>query len=446
MVEIKEDRQLMIECALNSPRTQTAFGPLCALGHFLTKEGVLKPLCSVRIAQKTVKHSPQEKLLDALMAILSGCSALYEMNVRVRPDVPLQRAFGRECVADQSTISKTLNAFTKETVSELREAIEAIQREHCAVFSHDFEAGMLILEVDLTGLRASRRAEGSTKGYFSGERNTTGRQLVRVSTPQYGEVLFEKLYPGNTNSCEVLKQTLTQVERFLELKERERKRTLIRIDGGFGTDDNLNWLCWRGYEFIAKGYGGTRAKKLASSVPEEGWREGPTKGQQLGIPTLAPRYARKTKTILRRWFDGKGKVHNDYLLSTLTELSAEEIAKLYDGRGAMEVDIKGDKRGLGIEKRRKKSFHAQEALVLLAQLAHNLITCFKRWFLEGTSAAKLGMERLITEVMAMPAEVLVRRRGKRLRLKLPNLHPWAKAVAEGIGAHFPRDGWRTIWR
>jgi hypothetical protein len=39
----------------------------------------------------------------------------------------------------------------------------------------------------------------------------------------------------------------------------------------------------------------------------------------------------------------------------------------------METDIKGDKRGLGIEKRRKKSFHAQEALVLLAQLSHNLL-------------------------------------------------------------------------
>jgi hypothetical protein len=145
--------------------------------------------------------------------------------------------------------------------------------------------------------------------------------------------------------------------------------------------------------------------------------------------------------------DGKGKkVHNDYLVSTLFELSADEIAKLYDGRAAMEVDIKGDKRGLGIEKRRKKSFHAQEALVLLAQLSHNLIVWFKRWFLGGTSAAKLGTERLIREVMAMPAEARVGRSSKKLRLKLPELHPWAKAVAQGLRARSPRNGWRTIWR
>ena len=60
---------------------------------------------------------------------------------------------------------------------------------------------------------------------------------------------------------------------------------------------------------------------------------------------------------------GRANFHKDYLVSTLFELSASQIAKLYDGRGGMEVEIKGDKRGLGIEKRRKKSFHAQEALV-----------------------------------------------------------------------------------
>jgi hypothetical protein len=437
----------MIECKLVSSKRQTAFGPLCALGHYLTKEKVLEPLSDVQIAQKTVVHSPQEKLLDALMGILCGCSTLYEINCRVRPDLPLQRAFGRDRCADQSTISKTLNSFTQETVRQLREAMEAIGRRHSALFSHDyFEGEMLIVEVDLTGLRASKRAEFSTKGYFCGERNTTGRQLVRVSAPQYDELIFEKLYPGNTNSCEVLKETMKEVERILGSDRATRRRTLVRLDGGFGTDANLNWLLWRGYQIVAKGYGGTRAGKLAASVPEEGWREGPTDGQQLGVPAMAHRYARKTKTVLRRWFDEKGKLYKDYLVTTLLELSADEIAKLYDGRGGMEADIKGDKRGLAIEKRRKKSFHAQEALVLLAQLAHNLLAWFKKWFLEGTNAAKLGVERLVRDVLAMPAEVRVRGRSQKVRLRLPTLHPWAKAFARGVGVRFPCNGWRTIWR
>lgn len=198
---------------------------------------------------------------------------------------------------------------------------------------------MLVLEVDLTGLTASAKAEGSEKGYFPNKRNKRGRQLARVIAPQYGEVLYEKLYWGKTNASEVLKETIKEVERILTVLAEEpekRKRTLIRIDGGFGTDENLNWLCWRGYQFIAKGYSGKRAKKVAKSVPEENWREGPTSGQELGKPTEPHRYARKTITVARRWQDEKGKSHQDLLITTLVELSSsnEEVAKLYDQRGA----------------------------------------------------------------------------------------------------------------
>ena len=111
---------------------------------------------------------------------------------------------------------------------------------------------------------------------------------MRVITPEYGEVLFEKLSAGNTNSCEVLKEAMSEAERILGLDEKKRKRTLVRLDGGFGTDSNLEWLIGRGYEFIAKGYGGRRANKLAKSVPQESWMEGPTEGQLLGVPTEHP--------------------------------------------------------------------------------------------------------------------------------------------------------------
>jgi len=112
----------MIKCDLNQGKRQTAYGPLCALGHYLTQKRILKPLEQVHIPQKTVKHSPTEKLVDALIGILAGCSALYQLNVKVRHDRPLQQAFGREQCADQSTVADTLNAFTAETVAQLRKA------------------------------------------------------------------------------------------------------------------------------------------------------------------------------------------------------------------------------------------------------------------------------------------------------------------------------------
>jgi hypothetical protein len=238
-------------------------------------------------------------------------------------------------------------------VRQLREAIESIQRRHCAVFSHDFESEMLVLEVDLTGLKASKKAELSTKGYFSGSRNTTGRQLLRVSAPRYGEVIFEKLYPGNTNSCEVLKRTMMEVERFLEVGRKERGRTLIRLDGGFGTDSNLNWLIWRGYEFVAKrATGEGEHPSWPRACLKGAGMKAPLKVNGSGCPpvpiSLRSQDEDRREALVRR----EGQLPQGLpRVSTLFELSAERIAKLYDGRGGMEVDIKGDKSG-GLGSRR----------------------------------------------------------------------------------------------
>ena len=97
-------------------------------------------------------------------------------------------AFGRERVAEQSTIQRTLKAFTEENVCQLREAVEAIGRRYSRLPSHPlYERQMLILEVDLTGSEGLKEGRGlSTKGYFSGSPNATGRQLVRAIAPTTG--------------------------------------------------------------------------------------------------------------------------------------------------------------------------------------------------------------------------------------------------------------------
>ena len=73
----------------------------------------------------------------------------------------------------------------------------------------------------------------------------------------------------------------------------------------------------------------------------------------------------------------------------------------------------------------------------MAQLAHNPLAYFKEWLLGGTEAKKLGVERLVREVLAMPAEARMGRKGTKLSLKVPELHPWAKALVCGVEARFP---------
>ncbi len=52
----------------------------------------------------------------------------------------------------------------------------------------------------------------------------------------------------------------------------------------------------------------------------------------------------------------------------------------YDQRGGgIETSLKGDKQGLGLTKRSKKRFEAQQMVVLLGSLAHNVVVWARRW-------------------------------------------------------------------
>lgn len=73
-------------------RLFTARSTLAALGIKIRSLNILDTISEqVKIRQKTIKHTPLEKLTDALIAILSGAHGLCEVNTRVRSDQALQR-------------------------------------------------------------------------------------------------------------------------------------------------------------------------------------------------------------------------------------------------------------------------------------------------------------------------------------------------------------------
>jgi len=159
---------------------------LAALGYFLQQQDFFAPLREhVELGCKTVLHEPHQKLLDAVVSMLADCSSLKQINTRLRPDTALAAAWGREAFADQSTISRGLDAFTPTTVAQLRTAVERLYLREGRVLSHPFEQELLFLDIDLTGLPAGRRAEASTQGYVSGKKppRASARSGQRPAVP-----------------------------------------------------------------------------------------------------------------------------------------------------------------------------------------------------------------------------------------------------------------------
>lgn len=292
---------------------------LVAIGIQLRRLRLLEPISQkVRIAQKTVKFSPAEKLTDALITILAGAHGLVEANKRVRPDPGLQQAFGRSGCAEQSVIQDTLDACTADNVQQMEEALALIYRQHSQGYRHPYEREWQLLEVDLTGRPCGPKAAFATPGYFSRQRNRRGRQVGYVMATRYGEVVVEQVFAGKEQLNAALRPLVEAAERVLELDEAKRRRSILRIDAGGGSVEQVNWLLERGYHLHGKDYSTKRAEKLAASVQE--WFTDPEDpNREFGWVTLLTEglYVRPVRRIAVRCRKKNGQWGVGVILSTL---------------------------------------------------------------------------------------------------------------------------------
>ncbi len=144
----------------------TQYAPLCVVGHLLRAYHIVDPLLNfAQIKQKNRTHTPGEKLLDAFLLILAGYPSLYLLNKHLRPDPFLATAWQRRQLAEQSSIARTLDAFTEQSLLALRTISWQFWQQHSRLRSHDWRTPIL-LDLDLSPLLASAQAEASTKGYL----------------------------------------------------------------------------------------------------------------------------------------------------------------------------------------------------------------------------------------------------------------------------------------
>src|SRR5215216_1861938 len=390
----------------------------------------------VKIKQKSIKHTPVEKLYDAFIAILAGAHGLSEVNTLLRSDPALQRSFGRSSCAEQSVVQRTLDACTQENVTQMQQALDTIFRAHSQAFRHGYRTEFLLLDVDMTGMPCGPKAELSAKGYFAKAGIRYGRQLGRVVATRYEEVVTDRLFGGGVQLNRALRPLIEAAEQTLESSYYRRQRTVLRIDAGGGSLDDVNWCLARGYQVHCKDVSSRRAEAWATTVQE--WFDDPQHpGRQLGwlVPEESLDYVRPVRRLAVRWQKRNGQVRHALLISTLEpgdvlrllgrpahdvyqpELVALAYAEFYDKRGGtIEIEIKEDKQGFGMTKRRKKRGAAQAMVVLLNQLAHNVLVWARRWL--SASAPKLsryGVLRMVRDLLSVSGMVEIN--GKRNSVK-----------------------------
>jgi hypothetical protein len=190
--------------------------------------------------------------------------------------------------------------------------------------------------------------------------------------------------------------------------------------------------------------------RLAKSVTD--WYADPQQPErQFGwVTEAADAYVRPVKRIAVRCRKPDGMFAYGVLISALSAQQAltqtgqslcllEDPAAVllayvtfYDQRGGgVETSFKGDKQGLGLGKRSKKRFEAQQMLMLLGSLAHNVIVWARHW-LTSPTLHHYGAVRMVRDVFHISGFLLIDACGQVVQIVLNQAAPLASALVDPL--------------
>ena len=274
--------------------------------------------------------------------------------------------------------------------------------------------------------------------------------MGRVLATRYGEIVVDRLFDGKTQLTRALQPLILAAEATLQVDEDKRRRTIVRVDAGGGSLKDVNWLLARGYLLHGKDYSGQQAKCLAKSVVD--WYTDPHQPErQFGwVSETTEAYVRPVRRIAVRCRQQDGQFAYGVLLSALSAqhvltLTGQSLCLLedpaavllayvsfYDQRGGgVETSFKGDKGGLGIGKRSKKRFAAQQMVMLLGSLAHNVIVWARSW-LACPALHHYGTVRMVRDVLHISGFLLIDACGQVTQIVLNQATPLAPALVHPL--------------
>lgn len=160
---------MTIEIGFTDELCNTQYAPLAMLIAHYQQNQVWQPLAKVQIGMKTRDFSAQDKLKQVLVSILSGCETFLDINSQLKHELVLAQACGWSRFADQSNLSRSMDALTQMNIEQLRAAVKEIWYPNSHLRHHDWR-GFLWLDFDLSGLTCGKLAEQGQKGYFSGKK------------------------------------------------------------------------------------------------------------------------------------------------------------------------------------------------------------------------------------------------------------------------------------
>lgn len=189
---------------------QTQHGFLVAWGQFAQEKGLVEQIEAVKLRQKNYHHRPQTKVLEFLVAILSGLKQLQEISLAAHPldkDQAVAEAWGQPAWADYSGVSRTMSSLSWEEAQAIVAELEAFSQPFLQTELDllQTQKKRLTLDGDLTGIAVSNTSTTYPNAAFGhmDDEIQLGYQagVVSLLTETYGRLwLSGTHHPGDTVS------------------------------------------------------------------------------------------------------------------------------------------------------------------------------------------------------------------------------------------------------
>jgi hypothetical protein len=205
---------------------------LVVWGLYARRIGLVPALDQVKLKQKTRDHRPQTKVLEFLVAILTGLPHLQDISRAAHPldrDPMTAQAWNQPAWADYSGVSRTLQQLSESEVDALIAALNVVSQPF---LEQEIElalaqSGCLFYDGDLTGRPVSRGSSYPDTAFgFMGDAVNFGYQaaMVTLHSPTYGRLwLSSQLHPGDIVSVTQAQALVLAAES--RTGQRPRRRT-----------------------------------------------------------------------------------------------------------------------------------------------------------------------------------------------------------------------------
>lgn len=362
----------------------TRYGFFPAIAKFFIDHLCLKKrFKQVTIPKQRIRDFAVEDLCISMISLpVLGIPYIWQINDCLRDEPAVARALGLKRVFDQSTLHRFLNRFSGWHVNQLEKIhVQLLQQE-----GQSLQEEFIVLDIDAS----TRSLWGTKRQGASPGRNTKakGKDCYQWSVSfSSGELICQQLDKGHVHCINRL-HTL-----FEKSKQILGRIDLLRVDGGYISEETLTFLAGEKVAFLAKignQYG--IVKTFKETLTETAWKpyDENTWLYNAGVVQVSAGCVRPLRLIMVRHVNSIKKVHKGrvfyrtkYIYYGIVAHLCEPhraawIYRIYKERQTVEQFFKEGNQSFNTGKMPSQRLRANQAYLYFMGIGYNCFLWFKK--------------------------------------------------------------------